>query len=826
MPPSDDNSVPRSGAGLSATTISCKSASDIAADPAAASVLGKLASLLSCSRMGNGGGSATSSGNNGHSNTRAGNATNDLQTAQLKEALSKLVADNGSSSTSLTIPSMSTQTTASSIVYAQRHSDNLQNVGPEDTTALKLSTPLLAHGAGGIPELPAQLRDNIATTLRGLVDSRIKSSLSVLVKQMINLGSLDEAKLLAKMAQNPAAISINAIVTTFRLVKQTESSPTTQAYGMETMNLPLIFEVVADISVHNNKTSTLMMTSSGTIAGTFDTSLDASRTSDGKFSPNTHLLKDAVVTIDTVALLTAMVTQVRKVAKVAVRHMTELICTAVAQERENERKRAAAVEAYNQRQQQEEEEKRLFQLLQQHNQMQPMQQQQQQQPPLNDLIDLNQLHSILGQSGSSSSSAANMASLASVASLINGPYAKSEHNLATGGAAGGLLAGQSRGNLMQSGTQNQHFFPIANSNNNNKHIAVVESLSNLQPLPFISRNHFNQHNQQMQQMNTSNNSNNLNQLFPTLPTSHKPQYHRRLSEEEMEETRKMIDSSEGLPSGLAQVAAELRVETKEAIKKRKAKRRRSSAGSNATADSSSSSAAYNFSLDTITDGADEEEAQPLTLSTLFYKQDKMFEEERRKRSAAEALLGCNQGNCGDVGSGSGSGGGGAVQASSTLLPSTSVGSTAIRAQQDQLLVLLQQSGADAATTEAAANLLFKSPPKTHHQQMYMQLAANGTANANMNTNTNAISQALQASAPSMLSLFTPEGHNSTGNGIASIAASFVSGNLPHSFSSLSAGSLWDRKRSTRSLSGEINVTEGNLKKKVSFNMVNETFTTL
>ena len=198
-----DDSVPRSGA-RSSDAIPCKSASDITctADAAAAFVLGKLASLLSCSRM----------GSDGHDNTTRTSNANDLQTAQLKEALSKLVADNGSSSTSLAIPSMSTKTTSSSAGHDQ------QNMGPEETMAFKLSTPLLAHGAEGISELPAQLRDNVATTLRGLVDSRVKSSLSNLVKQMINLGSLDEAKILARMAQNPSAISTNAIVMTFSVL--------------------------------------------------------------------------------------------------------------------------------------------------------------------------------------------------------------------------------------------------------------------------------------------------------------------------------------------------------------------------------------------------------------------------------------------------------------------------------------------------------------------------------------------------------------------------------------------------------------------------------
>lgn len=785
-----------------------RSASNIAADAAASSVLGKLASLLSCSRMGSGGSDRSTTQN-----------ANDLQTAQLKEALSQLIVDNGTDKTSLTIPSMTTQTTASSIVHAQRHSDKLQNLGPQETTAFKMSTPLLGHGFREIPELPAQLRDNIDTTLSGLVDSRIKSSMSVLVKQMINLGSLDEAKTLAQLAQKPSATSINAIVTTFRLAKTAEP-PTSLADSTKSWNLPLIFEVVADISIHNNKTSTLMMTSSGSITGTFDTSSSTS-SQDNNASSSSYLLKDAVVTIDTIALLTAMVTQARKVAKVAVRHLAEIIGSAAAKERENEKKRAAAVEAYKQRQQKEkEEEKRLFLLLQQHNQMQPMQQQQQQhQQPLSDLIDLNQLHSILGQSSSSASSTANMASLASVASLINGPYGKSEHNL-----GGGMLAGHSRGNLLRPETKNQSFFPISNNNNSNKTFTAPESLSNLQPNPFISTSNFHQqNNHQIQQINANNmpsSVNNLNQLFPTLTTSYAPQKQRRPSQEEIEETRKMIDSNEGLPSSLAQVAAELRVETEAAIKKRRAKRRRSSAESNATADSSSS---YQFSLDTITNGCNEGEAHPLTLSSLFAKQDEMFEEERKKRSAAEALVGCNQNNSGDGGIGDR----GAVQGSSTLLPTASGVSTT---SQDQLLALLKQSGADGATMEAAANLLFQGPAKDNNpQQAHTCMNMQPTAiNMNAGVITNAaVSQALQASAPSMLSLFAPEDKSGKDSDIANISASFVSGNLPHSFSSLSAGSLgpWDnRKRSARTLSGEINVIDGNFKKKVSFNMVNETFT--
>ena len=499
---------------------------------------------------------------------------------------------------------------------------------------------------------------------------------------MISLGSLDEAKTLAQLAQNPSAISINAIVTTFRLAKKAQP-PTSHADGTKTWNLPLIFEVVADISIHNNKTSTLMMTSSGSISGTFGTSSSTSSQDNTAKSSSSYLLKDAIVTIDTITLLTAMVTQARKVAKVAVRHLAEIIGSAAAKERENGKKRAAAIEAYKQRQQkEEEEEKRLFQLLKQHNQMQPMQQQQQQQqPPLSDLIDLNQLHSILSQSGSSASSTANMASLASVASLLNGPYGRSEHNL-----GGGMLAGHYRGNLLQSGTKNQSFFSISNNNNNsnsNKPFTAPESLSNLQPLPFISTNNFHkQNNHQMQQINTNDmqsNANNLNQLFPTLPTSYEPQNQRRLSQEE---TRKMIDSTEGLPSSLAQVAAELRVETEAGNKKRRAKRRRSSAESNATADSSSS---YQFSLDTITTGCNEGEAQPLTLSTLFAKQDEMFEEERRKRSATETLVGCTQNNSGNGGIGDR----GAVQGSSTLNPTASGVSTTT---QNQLLALLKRVG--------------------------------------------------------------------------------------------------------------------------------------
>ena len=134
--------------------------------------------------------------------------------------------------------------------------------------------------------------------------------------------------------------------------------------------------------------------------------------------------------------------------------------------------------------------------------------------------------------------------------------------------------------------------------------------------------------------------------------------------------------------------------------------------------------------------------------------------------------------------------------------------------------MLKQSGADVATIEAAANLLFQGPTKDNHPQqvdMNMQPVA-FNMNAGVNTNP-VISQALQASAPSMLSLFTPEDKSGQGSDIANIAASFASGNIPHSFFSLlSAGSLgpWDnRKRSARSLSGEISVTDGNLKKKVS-----------
>ena len=386
-----------------------------------------------------------------------------------------------------------------------------------------------------------------------------------------------------------------------------------------------------------------------------------------------------------------------------------------------------------------------------------------------------------------------------------------------------MLSGHSRGNLLQSGTKNQSFFPISNNNKSNKRFAAPESLSNLQPLPFISMNNFHQQsNHQMQQINANNmqsNANNLNQLFPTLPTSYEPQNQRRLSQEEMEETRKMIDSTEGLPSSLAQVAAELRVETEAANKKRRAKRRRSSAESNATADSSSS---YQFSLETITTGCNEGEAQPLTLSTLFAKQDEMFEEERRKRSAAETLVGCNQNNSGDGGIGDR----GAVQGSSTFNPTASGVSTTT---QDQLLALLKQSGADDATLEAAANLLFQGPAKDNHLRQAEINRQPAAVNMNAGVNANAaVSQALQASAPSMLSLLTPEGKSGKGSDITNIAAfAFVSGNFPHSFSSLSAGSLWDnRKRSARTLSGEISVTDGNLKKKVSFNMVNETFTSL
>lgn len=230
-------------------------------------------------------------------------------------------------------PSMDLRNSASGTSSSSSSSGDLSL---QDAAALNLAAPLAAD-RDELEKVPARLLKNCSASFLKLVDSRLRSSVSALLRQIAKLGTSDDSSgegagggglsssetgIIVKLLSQGDPIKVTTVVTSFRVLPtetQTRSVGENGRDGRSSvrqdLTLPLIFEAVIDASALG-KLVTVSLQAPGTITGSFpggggSDDNNGSGRSGGKLS---HVK----VTFDTLALLKSMMEQARSVVKKAV----------------------------------------------------------------------------------------------------------------------------------------------------------------------------------------------------------------------------------------------------------------------------------------------------------------------------------------------------------------------------------------------------------------------------------------------------------------------------------------------------------------------------
>jgi hypothetical protein len=178
----------------------------------------------------------------------------------------------------------------------------------QDAAASNLRQPLEVRKSE-LQNLPTKLLWNVSQSFMSLVDSRLRSSLTNLVRQSRGRSQEDDTLtpilvgLLASSSSSP--INPTTIVTTFRTPEFSERNADGDYI------LPIIFEAVLDLNILGN-TITVTVEAPGTVQGTFSCNVE-----EAKAGASAELLK-VDIQIDTATLLISMMSQARMAVRKAV----------------------------------------------------------------------------------------------------------------------------------------------------------------------------------------------------------------------------------------------------------------------------------------------------------------------------------------------------------------------------------------------------------------------------------------------------------------------------------------------------------------------------
>ena len=198
-----------------------------------------------------------------------------------------------------------------SLSLRNRCSRTIPGISLQDMAALNLAIPLCASRTS-VGDIPRKMVNNTSESFLGLVDSRLRSSLSALVRQTVKMGNANEAQLLMELLSKRTAVTITTVVTSFRVLPNSETSSTGTEDSSSDLTLPLIFEAVIDASALG-KLVTVALQAPGTITG--------------NINPNDGLLHRVAIAFDTIALLRSMIKQARVVVSTAISRAATMTTT-------------------------------------------------------------------------------------------------------------------------------------------------------------------------------------------------------------------------------------------------------------------------------------------------------------------------------------------------------------------------------------------------------------------------------------------------------------------------------------------------------------------
>lgn len=171
------------------------------------------------------------------------------------------------------------------------------SLSPLDSAAFRLAVPMFLD-ENEIESAPVSIVEHISQSFLNLIESRLRSSKSALIKQAYKRhSSLSRESSLLINLLNISSISLNTVVTSFRVVP---SNVNRNGYNSPEVLLPLVFEAVMDISLLG-ELATVSFQTPGTVVGTFDR--------------HSGRLQRVEVEYNTFALLQAMMKQARRCVK-------------------------------------------------------------------------------------------------------------------------------------------------------------------------------------------------------------------------------------------------------------------------------------------------------------------------------------------------------------------------------------------------------------------------------------------------------------------------------------------------------------------------------
>lgn len=187
----------------------------------------------------------------------------------------------------------------------------------EESASLKLARPLRLCQSK-LRTAPITLLGNMSESFMTLIDSRLRSSFSALVRQSQNQSNEALPRVLVGLlASLKTPITSTALVTSFRVLPSVSKRPPNGDYI-----LPLVMEAVIDLSILDEVVS-VKIVAPGTIQGTFGP------------LPGQDMLSKVEIILDTMALLHSMMKQARCAVRKAVTMFSNIAATLVTQKQES-----------------------------------------------------------------------------------------------------------------------------------------------------------------------------------------------------------------------------------------------------------------------------------------------------------------------------------------------------------------------------------------------------------------------------------------------------------------------------------------------------------
>lgn len=152
---------------------------------------------------------------------------------------------------------------------------------------------------------PETMLSNLSISFMSLIESRLRSTISALLKQSMNcVNGNHEDDMLLKLLCSKDSICISTVVTSFHAMGGKNDIDAVGNSSRHTCFLPLVFEAIVDVALFGSELATVTLRSSGTIL--------ASLTSD------TNKISELVLSLDSKALLQSLMKEARFVVRKAV----------------------------------------------------------------------------------------------------------------------------------------------------------------------------------------------------------------------------------------------------------------------------------------------------------------------------------------------------------------------------------------------------------------------------------------------------------------------------------------------------------------------------